>query len=381
MTSQSVHSRPRRSAASATHLAEVDQGGQVARLRYCDQPLPIVRPLPDGLAALQQRAILLGRNKWLNGTVLHYYFFNAGRDGSLAAWTAPDAQHAVVRAAFGGWKALGVGLEFQEVTAVSEAEIRIGFDQSDGSWSYVGRDILQAPVTERTMNFGWDLAADAYGMTTALHEIGHTLGMPHEHQNPFAGIVWNEQKVYDYLGGPPNNWPRETTFNNVLRKLDQNEVTGSHWDPNSIMEYAFPGGLIVTPAGFENGLRPPGDLSQVDKDSILAWYPTLGGAGSLPLLAPFTSVPTVLSPGQQVDYRIEPTATRNYEIGTFGASDAVLGLFESVDGSLRYVAADDDSGDDRNALIKQKLFMGRKYVVRVRCYYAQQSATTAVMYW
>jgi hypothetical protein len=43
---------------------------------------------------------------------------------------------------------------------------------------------------------------------TALHGIGHTLGLPHEHQNPNAGIVWDEKTVYTSLGGPPNSWPR-----------------------------------------------------------------------------------------------------------------------------------------------------------------------------
>ena len=43
-------------------------------------------------------------------------------------------------------------------------------------------------------------------------------------------------------------------------------------------------------------------------------------------------------------------------------------LFEDVDGELRYVAGDDDSGEDRNALVRVKLFRGRTYVVRLRLY-------------
>jgi hypothetical protein len=67
---------------------------------------------------------------------------------------------------------------------------------------------------------------------TALHGIGHTLGLPHEHQNPNAGIVWDEETVYTSLGGPPNNWPREKTQWNILRKIEPDTVQGSYWDPD-----------------------------------------------------------------------------------------------------------------------------------------------------
>jgi len=77
----------------------------------------------------------------------------------------------------------------------AEAELRIGFMPGDGSWSYLGRDCLLVPQGERTMNFGWDLRT-SYGRSTARHEIGHALGMPHEHQNPHAGIIWDTEAVY-----------------------------------------------------------------------------------------------------------------------------------------------------------------------------------------
>jgi len=311
-------------------------------LQYCAQRPPMVRPLPMGVSADQLSAIVRGRSKWLNGSVLHYYFFG-GADGSSPAWAVPDSQRAAVRQAFTTWKDLGIGLVFREVTNASEAEIRIGFDQDDGSWSYVGRDVLGIPQNERTMNFGWDLTT-TYGGTTALHEIGHTLGMPHEHQNPNAGIVWDEEAVYAFLGGPPNSWPREQTFNNVLRKLDAAEVTGSQWDWRSVMEDDFPAGLILQPAEFATtGVHPPGGLSDVDEQYMLSWYHALD-TGTLPTLSAFTSVPLALAPGQQVDFAVSPDATRMYTVSTFGASDTVLGLFEEVDGSPRFVMATTTAG-------------------------------------
>jgi hypothetical protein len=101
----------------------------------------------------------------------------------------------------------------------------------------------------------------------------------------------------------------------------------------------------------------------------------------MPALQAFVSVPLSLGPGEQADFTVEPTATREYHLGTFGSADTVVVLFEDVEGELRYVKGDDDSGSDRNALIKAKLFQGRRYVARLRLYWAGESGQTAVMLW
>jgi hypothetical protein len=184
---------------------------------------------------------------WVNGTNLTYFFFK-----EPAHWRGGSNQEQAVRNAFSTWKDLGIGLTFQEVDNATDAMIRIGFDQSDGSWSYVGRDCIDiAPDPEkRTTNYGWDLTTP-YGRDTALHELGHVLGFPHEHQNPRAGIVWDEEKVYESLGAPPNNWPRDQTYWNVIRKIPANTVDGSAWDKDSIMHYQFGAGLIQQPSIYQ----------------------------------------------------------------------------------------------------------------------------------
>ncbi|GII04138.1 M12 family metallopeptidase [Planobispora takensis] len=342
-------------------------------LPYCSQPVRPEIPLSPDLSFERQRAILLNRTKWVNGTVLHYFFF---ADGD---WSADRRQSDRVRQAFGTWKELGIGLEFKEVDSASEAEIRIGFAQDDGSWSYVGRDVLDIGIQERTMNFGWDLT-DEYGMATALHEIGHTLGFAHEHQNPFAGIVWDEEAVYRYLGGPPNNWPRQTTFHNVLRKLSPQEVSGSTWDPDSIMEYGFPADLILQPEEYRAGIRPSLRLSALDREYVLRWYPPLEDDKARQL-SPFQSAPLSLRSGEQENFEIRPEETRRYRLGAFGDSDTVLVVFEDVDGELRYLAGDDDSGQDRNSTLEFNLRKGHRYVARIRLYSAWSSGNTAIMLW
>jgi hypothetical protein len=214
---------------------------------------------------------------------------------------------------------------------------------------------------------------------TALHEIGHALGMPHEHQNPFAGIVWNEEAVYASLAAPPNSWPREDTFHNIIRKLSPNEVAGSSWDPDSIMEYPFGPGMIIEPAEFSNGVNPPGTLSPLDHEWTHTWYP--GDVAAPKNAQPFVSIPLSLAAGQQADLAIDPSESREYTLATFGASDTVMVLFEEIDGELRFLAGADDSGTDKNASLTLKLFQDRKYVLRVRVLWAGASGNTAVMYW
>ncbi|MBP2473032.1 hypothetical protein JOF53_001904 [Crossiella equi] len=360
-------------------------------VRYCGLRPAATPALPEGLNPERARAIVRTRSKWANGTVLHYYFFDRDTDGEqvrltdgstrFVSWVGGEDQREAVRTAFRTWQELGIGLRFEQVPDRAQSEIRIGFMDGDGSWSYVGRDVvLHAGQNDRTMNFGWSLTEDDYGMTTALHEIGHTLGMPHEHQNPFAGIVWDEQKVYDTLSRPPNSWSRETIFHNVLRKLTSDEVTGSAWDPDSIMQYSFGPGLIRQPAQYAAGLRPPGVLSPVDKEFMVKWYPPPATAEP-PVLEPLKTVQLDLAAGQQVDFLLTPPATRKYQIGTFGGCDAVLVLFEEVDGQPVYLAGDDDSGTDLNALIEAKLLQGRRYLVRLRLYYSWSSGGVGLMYW
>ncbi len=201
--------------------------------------------------------------------------------------------------------------------------------------------------------------------------------MEHEHQNPFAGIKWHEKEVYKALAKPPNKWKRSETFHNILEKLSTNQVQGSTWDPDSIMEYEFEPGLIDEPEKYDiNGLTPPGTLSKADKEWVRnrtrQWQQRAGSH-------PFQSVAAELTAGEQMDYEIRPTESHKYCIETKGATDTLLVLFEDVGGVPRLLSGDDDSGEERNAWINYKLFNGRKYIARLRVNYPGRSGKASLM--
>lgn len=351
----------------------------VARSTHCALPEVQPRDFGPGFDPGREAAIIVSDKKWTNGTHLRYHFLGE-----------PEfpADKEVVRAAFRQWEELPVGLKFSEVDDRTESEIRITFDWSEGSsWSKLGRDCLGVPSTVATMNFGWRLSGWGYGRDTALHEIGHAMGLPHEHQNPTAGIVWDEPAVIANFAGPPNEWSPSTTYWNILRKIPADDVQGSSWDVDSIMHYQFEQGLITVPDKYQTEpLIPAPNLSARDVEWIQKFYPP-GPDDDLLLLEPFRSQSFDLAPAEQANFVVEPPDTRWYEFSTFGASDTVMVLFDDVTTGpedlqgLRFREGDDDSGTDLNARFGAKLFKGSRYVLRVRLYWPAGTGRVAVMMW
>jgi hypothetical protein len=73
--------------------------------------------------------------------------------------------------------------------------------------------------------------------------------------------VWDEEAVYKSLAGPPNLWPREVTYSNIIEKIDPTLVDGGEWDKDSIMHYPFEAGMILKPEKYRTEpLEPAGGV-------------------------------------------------------------------------------------------------------------------------
>ena len=155
------------------------------------------------------------------------------------------------------------GLKFQYITT-GKADVRVRFDDNDGSWSYVGTDAKNITgTTTATLNIGWD------GYDVCAHELGHAIGLQHEQSNPQKGICWNETNVIKALSGPPNYWTQEQIKFNVFDKSDPETVNTTDWDANSIMQYNIPASWVC------DGKAIPGGkvISELDRKFIASAYP------------------------------------------------------------------------------------------------------------
>lgn len=162
-------------------------------------------------------------------------------------------------------------VEFQIVSAAENADIKINFDNSGGSWSYIGKDCQYIAQNQASMNFGWFTSSttDAEFSRTVTHEFGHALSLIHEHQSPAANISWNKTAVYSYFAGAPNYWSAAIVDANIFYKYSTTQTNYTAFDGKSIMVYSIPSSWTTN--GFS--VSSNSTLSATDKSFIGQIYP------------------------------------------------------------------------------------------------------------
>ena len=254
-------------------------------------------------------------------------------------------------------------LEF-DFTDDPEAEIRISFIADPGSWSYIGTDALTIAQNAPTVNFGWlteNTPEEEYARVV-IHEIGHTLGCIHEHQNPTSGIPWNKPAVYRFYSGPPNFWSLQQVDRNILQKYSQDQTQFTEFDRQSIMLYPVPRELTI--GGYEVGWNR--SLSITDRGFIAACYPLQDGPIK-DLEIDGTTLQVERRPDQPYDvFRFLVEKQDTYTIQTEGYLDTYMTLLTPNSKALP-LAEDDDSGPGLNPRISKDLEPGA-YYLRIRHY-------------
>jgi len=214
--------------------------------------------LPKSNTGLAESAAIFTSKKWATGQTIKIKFLNG--DAFLQGKVKQFA---------GQWLAYA-NLNFQYVSAGENADVKINFDNSGGSWSYLGIDCQQISQTSPSMNFGWFTSSTSDGefIRVVTHEFGHVLGLVHEHQSPVENIPWNKPVVYAYYAGYPNYWSTATVDNNIFYKYSTTQTNYSKFDSKSIMEY--PVDASLTTNGYSIGWNRT--LSDIDINFIGTTY-------------------------------------------------------------------------------------------------------------
>lgn len=243
-------------------------------------------------------------------------------------------------------------------------QIRVGL-RPGPAYSMLGRECEQVSPKRRTMNLG--------NLTTmtdwtelrriVLHEFGHALGLIHEHQQPAAGIRWDEERVYALFGVEPFAWSRELVKKNILDRYAVDTTQFSEFDPHSIMLYPIP--IDATLDGFSSAWND--ELSSCDKAYVEELYPPDGDGTQ-----------TLVGDGTLIDVSFDrDTPTRRFalvvdrpgrfEVQTEGSLDTLLDIRR--EGAADVIRENDESdAPGNNARLDVELLPGR-YVVRVWLYY------------
>ncbi|KAF7341730.1 ZnMc domain-containing protein [Mycena sanguinolenta] len=201
---------------------------------------------------------------WDNGSVITYSFIGA-----------TDAQQTMFNTQLNFRSDMA---NYRFVQVAQGGTVRVSFDPSAGSWTYVGRAALDAPSSEATTNLVLD--PDSYSLTPSqialcIHMIYHILGMMHEHPGPKSGgpATLNEAAVcscYQQSFG----WDAQICKSQIINVYNSDGLSNyAAVNAVSVMRYPIPAALTVE--NIDVGLPDIHDqgLSIMDATYVMVNYP------------------------------------------------------------------------------------------------------------
>jgi len=181
--------------------------------------------------------------KWPS-TTLKYYFYKTSDPDPSDAYTRRDwdeSQKANYRTAINKWSAV-CALELTETTVLGEADIKLILI-NDNTYPYLGHAYFPGDVKKGENYVSYnnainkDFPVGSFDYITLVHEMGHTLGLAHPHDNGGSSSTFPGVNTWFHLGFNKQN-------QTVYTVMSYNDISGPI-TANSPLAWGFIGGPMA----------------------------------------------------------------------------------------------------------------------------------------